>query len=431
MELWLDRTARERPAAIAIAPELTYAELDEMALAAAQALAAGGVGAGDRVATTLSGSDLVTLLHALPKLGAVLVPINPRLTEREEAELLAAVPPRLVVRDPVPGTRGDSPPVPGTRGDSPPVPGTRGDSPRLRGRVDPNEAHTVVFTSGTTGRPKPVTLTYENHQASAAAVAAAFGTGPDTRWLCPMPLFHVGGLAIAIRAAIGGFAVHLHEGFDAAAVKAELEAGAVTHVSLVPTMLARLRDAGLTRAPGVRHVILGGGPIPPELLAWARGAGLPVTATYGMTETASMVATAAGPLPGVEIKVADGELLVRGPMVAADGWLRTGDRGSLDERGLHVEGRIADTIITGGENVSAREVEEVLLAHPDVADAAVVGRPDPDWGEVVIAFVAGGEADLVAWCRQRLAGYKVPKEFHRVAEIPRTATGKVLRHRLG
>ena len=416
MELWLDRTARERPNAIALAPDLTYARLGELATATARALAAQGVRAGDRVATTIpAGPGFAALLHALPKLGAVLVPVNTRLTKREREQVLALAAPRLVL---------DVPPMTGV------TPRQAGDV-ALRADAEPGEAHTLIFTSGTTGAPKPVELTYANHAASAAAVATAFGTGPETRWLCPLPLFHVGGLSILIRAAIGGFSVVLHDGFDAAAVKAELESGAVTHVSLVATMLARLRDAGLARAPGLRHVILGGGPMPSELLAWAAEIGLPVTATYGMTETASMVATADGPLPGVELKVENGELLVRGPMVAANGWLRTGDRAVLGRGGLHVEGRIADTIVTGGENVSAREVEDVLLAHPGVRDAAVVGAADEEWGQAVMAYVVGdGLDDLPAWCRARLAPFKVPKRFEPLPEIPRNAAGKVLRGRL-
>ena len=409
MELWLDRTARERPHAIALAPDLTYAELDARATAKAEALAAEGVGAGDLVTTLLpAGPEFAALLHALPKLGAALVPLNPRWTDRERREALAALQSHRTSRTTRSGARS----------------GTFG--------VDGGAVHCVIFTSGTTGRPKAVELTYRHHEASAAAVAAAFRVTPATRWLCALPLFHIGGLSILIRAAIGGFAVHLHDGFDVQAVKAELEAGAVTHVSLVPTMLGRLRDAGLARAPGVEHVILGGGPMPPELLAWAHDLRLPVTATYGMTETASMVATADGPLPGVEMAVTDdGELLVRGPMVAAEGWLHTGDRGTLGPAGLHVEGRIADTIVTGGENVSAREVEEALLAHPAVRDAAVAGRPDPEWGQAVVAWVVtDGDPDLAGHCRERLAPFKVPKRFLRVDALPRNAAGKVLKGRL-
>jgi O-succinylbenzoic acid--CoA ligase len=163
-----------------------------------------------------------------------------------------------------------------------------------------------------------------------------------------------------------------------------------------------------------------------------------VLPTYGLTETCSQIWTGQ-PLPGVEIETTpQGELLVRGPMVAPgaiaeDGWLHTGDRGSIDTDGdLTVEGRIADTIVTGGENVSATEVEHALLAHPGVKDAAVVGRKDPEWGQAVTAFVVmRGEApDLDEHLRARLAGFKVPKAIHTVEEIPRNAAGKIVRARL-
>ena len=169
--------------------------------------------------------------------------------------------------------------------------------------------------------------------------------------------------------------------------------------------------------------------------------GFPLLATYGMTETCSQVVTGGRALLGVDLRIgADGEILVRGPMVAPgavaeDGWLHTGDRGRLDEQGrLVVEGRVDDVIVTGGENVAAREVEEALLSHPDVADAAVVGRPDPEWGEAIVAFVvvpaSTPSAALLAHCRERLPGFKVPKAVHRVDELPRNAAGKVVKAEL-
>ncbi|HYP48644.1 MAG TPA: AMP-binding protein, partial [Thermoleophilaceae bacterium] len=307
--------------------------------------------------------------------------------------------------------------------------------------------HSVIHTSGTSGRPKAVELTYANHHASALASAANLGVEPDDAWLCPLPLFHVGGLAVLLRSAIYATTAVLHERFDAERVRAALEGGEVTLASLVPTMLGRLRAAGLERAPRLRALLLGGGPIPGGLLEWASAAGLPVRATYGMTETASQVATAAPgeraakPLEGVELQIApDGEVLVRGPMVAhgalaGDGWLHTGDLGRLNEAGLlRVEGRLKDIIVTGGENVAPAEVEEALLAHPAVLDAGVAGRPDPEWGEAVRAFVVvsdGAEVDgLREWCAERLAAHKVPKRIERVASLPRNAAGKLLRDRL-
>jgi o-succinylbenzoate---CoA ligase len=409
VEDWLTAAARARPDHVAVVVDeqsLTYAELDERTDRRARELAAAGVGAGDRVRVTHPpGIAFVELLHALPRLGAVLEPGPP------------ADPPR---------------PAAG-------VPGTAD----LRSASDPESVHTVIRTSGTTGTPKAVELTYANHLASAIASAGALGVEPGDRWLCPLPLHHVGGLNVLIRSVINRTAVVLHPRFDADRVRAALEAGEVTLASLVPTMLARLRTAGLRATPGLRAIALGGGPVPAGLLDWARETGIPVVPVYGMTETCSqIVAGSPGrPLTGVELEIApDGEILVRGPMVARaeiadDGWLHTGDLGRLDEDGsLHVLGRLKELIVTGGENVAPFEVEQVLLGHPAVADAGVAGLPDPEWGEAVTAFVVLREPidgeQLRAWCRERLEAFKVPKAIHAVDRLPRNAGGKLLRDRL-
>jgi o-succinylbenzoate---CoA ligase len=305
----------------------------------------------------------------------------------------------------------------------------------------PPGTRTVIFTSGTTGTPKPVALTEANHEASAIASAWNLGVAPDDRWLCCLPLWHVGGLAILIRSAIYGTTAVLHDGFDAERVRDELERGGVTLVSLVATMLRRLIDAGLSEWPGLRAALVGGGPVPPDLVAWAQEHGFPLIPTYGMTETASQVVTGHRPLIGVEVRIGDDdEILVRGPMVApaaadADGWLHTGDRGCICPDGsLYVQGRIDDVIVTGGENVAAAEVEDALLSHPAVHDAAVTGRPDPEWGEAIVAFVVvsdgASDGELLAHCRERLPGFKVPKAIERRAELPRNAAGKLLRNEL-
>jgi len=245
----------------------------------------------------------------------------------------------------------------------------------------------------------------------------------------------------------------IHDGFDAERVKSAFERGEITVASLVPTMLRRLVDAGLGRAPALRAVLLGGGPVPRDLLEWSAGHDFPALQTYGMTQTSSQIATltageavrrsgsAGRPLLGVELSISgEGEILVRGPMVSpgalaqTDGWLHTGDRGRLDRDGyLWVEGRLKDVIVTGGENVACAEVERVLEEHPAVIEAAVVGLPDPEWGEVVTAFVVmNGDTgdDLIAHCRERLAGYKVPRALHAVDALPRNAAGKLLRREL-
>jgi o-succinylbenzoate---CoA ligase len=415
---WLSlraRTHADRPAIVAGGRTVSYRELDLGAALAARRLAALGVGEGDRVAVALPpGIEFAELLHAVPRLGATLVPLN---TREADPPLAGA---RVVIGEPLGGGEADVP---------------------LRSEVDPDAVWVVMHTSGTTAAPKPVELTYGNFAASAAASAENLGVEPDDRWLCAMPLFHVGGLSILTRAAAYGTCAVVHERFDAQAMRASLESGEATLVSVVATMLRRLREVGLSRAPALRAALVGGGPVPRDLLDWASSIGVRAIETYGMTETCSQIATP-HLLPGVEVRTADdGELLVRGAMVAqgalaGDGWLHTGDRGRVDEDGrLHVEGRIKDVIVSGGENVAAPEVEEALVAHPLVEDAAVVGRPDPEWGEAVVAYVVArdgvSDAELDAHCRTRLAGYKVPRAFERVEDLPRTASGKLLKGLLG
>jgi o-succinylbenzoate---CoA ligase len=428
MEPWLTRAARVHGPRIAIrtadGERTTYAELYDRARAVAAALQARRVAPGDHVALALPSAELVVALHACLLLGVVAVPIDLRLTEAEQVLRAAHA---SVILDALPTGPGD---------------GASARGPRA---LDPETTATLMFTSGTTAGPKPVALSYDNWLWNALGSALALGLDPGETWLCPMPLAHVGGLSIQIRSAVYGTTVLLHERFDTErALTALMDPDErVTLVSLVPTMLSRLLDAGLRAPPTLRRVLLGGGPIAPALLARARAARLNVSPSYGMTEACSQIATDGIPLLGTELEIAeDGEILVRGRTVAAgalgpDGWLHTGDLGALDDAGrLVVAGRKADTIVTGGENVAPVEVEAVLLEHPSVVDAAVFGRSDPEWGEAVVAHVvladgAGVEAEaLREHCAARLAPFKVPKLFQPVRGVPRGVTGKLLRREL-
>jgi len=295
----------------------------------------------------------------------------------------------------------------------------------------------VVATSGTTGEPKAVVLTHAAVAASARATSARLAVDPDRdRWLACLPLAHVGGLSVVTRALVTGTPLTLHDGFDAGAVAAAATAGC-TLVSLVPTALRRL-DAGLFRA-----VVLGGSAMPPDLPANA-------VATYGLTETGSGVVYDRRPLDGVEVRVLGGEIHVRAPMLARayrdgrpvagpGGWFATGDAGAWDPDAgrLRVFGRLGDLVITGGENVWPVAVERVLDAHPAVAEVAVVGRPDPEWGQRVVALVVPADpaapptlAELRDAVRAELPAYAAPKELELVAALPRTALGKLARARL-
>jgi O-succinylbenzoic acid--CoA ligase len=416
--------------------------------------------------------------HAIVLAGRAVLPLNLRLTAGELAQQLQdaratwmlgeACDARLEeIASRVPGLRAEIAPSL----DALPV---RQDPVPVES-VDADATLAVLYTSGTAGRAKGACLSWNNFVASAAAADERLGAAVRGRWLACMPLFHVGGLSILMRSVLFGGPVRLQSRFDAAAVSDALDGGDIEAVSLVPTMLSRLlaHRAGRAAPAGLRVLLLGGSAAAPELLARALAAGFPVCPTYGLTEAASQVATAAPPragapgvspmlpLPGTQIRIqsdgrdqpagAPGEIVVRGPTVMRgylhdpgataralrDGWLHTGDVGYLDdEGGLHVLDRRDDLIVSGGENVYPAEIEAVLLEHPSVEDAGVAGVADADLGARAVAWVVlapGAAADVDALqrhCRDRLAGFKQPREYRFVASLPRNAAGKLQRRRL-
>lgn len=454
VEAWLQRAARIAPAAIAVetpAGARSYVELLERARDGAGELAARGAAPRARVAIALpAGLDFVCALHACLLLGAVAVPVDLRLGEREREAIVDGA--AVVVDEPLRVSGARSAPV----GSGGVAEGGVCRGGRAGAVHDLDAVAAVIHTSGTTSAPKPVELTYGNFLWSALGSAVALGLDPHERWLCNLPLSHVGGLSILLRSAIYATTAVVHERFDIEltlqAVMGEqgggvhpfepptnrARAGAsptaragvaparpVTLVSLVATTLTRLLDAGLARPPALRCALTGGGPVPAALLERARAVGVPVSLTYGMTEACSQVttlplaavarpcasapaaiappggfpigvasATAGPPLFCTRVRTApDGEIEVAGPTLARgvageDGWLRTGDVGRLNGEGnLLVTGRKADTIVSGGENVAPTEVEAVLEEHPAVLEAAAIGRADERWGEAVTALV--------------------------------------------
>ncbi len=439
VEAWVARAAAARPQGMALdtpGGSCTYAQLFARASAGREELRARGAGPGERVAVALpAGLDFAYALHACMLLGAIAVPVDLRLSASERA--LVSDGAALLIDEPL---------------------ALAGASPQLAEppRHDLDATAVVIHTSGTSSAPKPVELTYGNLLWSALGSAVALGLDARERWLCALPLSHVGGLSILVRSAIYATTAVVHERFDTERVLQALREQEITLVSLVATTLTRLLDAGLADPPALRAALTGGGPVPPALVRRAAASGVPVSMTYGLTESCSQVTTtpaaalaerehAAGPpLFCTRVRCAeDGEIVVAGPTVAPgalapDGWLHTGDLGEFDERGrLRVTGRKADTIVSGGENVAPTEVEAVLEGHPDVLEAAVVGRPDERWGEAVTAIVVtrhgaanDGEA-LRAHCAAALASYKVPKRVVLRGEpLPRTRSGKLLRREL-
>jgi len=499
---WLARRAAlhpARPAIIAGDETYSFAALHAWADQLTAQLAALGVAKGDRVAILARNSPAyAAVVHATPRLGAILVPLNTRLAPAELAWQLADCGATLLLHDASNAELAASLNETGRQGDR--ETGRQGDRETRRGvlllaledlaltahrppstvhrppsTIDLAAPHTLIYTSGTTGRPKGALLSAGNHWWSATASALNLGLHSDDRWLAMLPLFHVGGLSILMRGAIYGIPVLIHERFDPAAALHAIEHEGVTVASFVAIMLQRLLDlAGERPFPAhFRCALLGGGPAPLPLLQACVARGVPVVQTYGMTETASQAATlapadalrklgsAGQPLLPLELRIdaggreaapgEAGEICVRGPMVTTgyygrpeataaaivDGWLHTGDMGHLDAEGfLYVLDRRSDLIISGGENIYPAEVEATLLAHPAVQEAGVVGVPDAQWGQLPTAYVvlrpehtpSDALADeLIAFCRARLAAYKLPRRIYFAAELPRTASGKLRR----
>ncbi|HMG42602.1 MAG TPA: AMP-binding protein [Acidimicrobiales bacterium] len=471
---WRRRWADDPEKAVLVDPAggtLTAAALDERSAVAAARLSAAGVGPGDRVVLSAGASfDHVVAYVGVLRLGAVALPLNGAYREPEVAHVVGDAQVAAAVTDVEERGRWITAAVPGavvTPPDLSGLPPASGATPGTLDAATGGDPALLAYTSGTTGAPKGALLSHANLLASAEAVALAWRWSPDDRLVLALPLFHMHGLGVGLHGTLttGATAV-LHDRFDPGAVLDSIQDGASMFFG-VPTMWHRLAaHPGADALARLRLGVSGSAPLPPDLhAAVADLAGRAPLERYGMTETAMLVSNPydgdrrAGsvgfPLPGVEVRLAEanGEIEVRGPNVFAgywrrpdataesfnDGWFRTGDLGEVDPDGyLRIVGRAKELIISGGFNVYPREVEEVLRAHPAVDDAAVVGAPDPEWGERVCAFVvlADGNGDgddltdaaLVAWCDERLASYKRPRRWERIDEVPRNALGKVVRH---
>jgi len=470
---------------------VTQGQLDQASRRVARRLYHAGLRPGDRVLVSAGTSlDLVCAYLGALRLGLVVVPVNTAYREPEVAHIVRDAEPRAAIVDQ--RERGDwlrratggdlliteptvDLPEPVDNPSSPPAASDSfetGGPPSAEGvsgvpALGPGDPALICYTSGTTGSPKGAVLSHGNLLASAEAVRLAWRWTTDDRLLLALPLFHVHGLAVGLHGTLlAGASAVLFDRFD---VDRVLDAGRQQRATMffgVPTMYARL--AASPRAAelaALRLCISGSAPLPPVLFdRLTEVSGQRVLERYGMTETLMNVSnlyegqrrpgTVGLPLPGVELRLAGGghgEILLKGPNVFGgywrdpaatkaafdeDGWFHSGDLGSLDEAGyLRIEGRSKELIISGGYNVYPREVEDVLLGHPAVAEVAVVGSPDDEWGEVVTAYVVcdgplPSEAELAAFTADRLAPFKRPRQVRYVDALPRNALGKVLKHQL-
>ncbi|MFU8874038.1 acyl-CoA synthetase [Micromonospora sp. SL4-19] len=465
---WTARWAADPGAEVIATPSgrsVTAAELEQLTAAAAGRYAAAGLAPGDRIMVSAGPSvELVVAYLAALRYGLTVVPVNTAYTPVELANLAADSHPVLAVLD-------DVDRAPGIPSTTPDLAGLPAPQAAPVDRVQPADPALIVYTSGTTGRPKGAVLTHANLLASAHAVRLAWRWTPEDRLALSLPLFHIHGLGVGLHGTlVAGGSLLLLPRFEPSAVASAIEGGCTLFFG-VPTMYHRLAESPqLTALRRLRLAVSGSAPLPAELHDAVRErTGQQILERYGMTETIMLVSnpydgprrpgTVGLPLPGVSVRLAPGaggttEIEVAGPNVfggyldrpeataeafTADGWFRTGDLGVLDDDGyLRISGRAKELIITGGYNVYPREVEETLRAHPGVADAAVAGVPSTEWGETVVAYVVPGdvvdtsqlERELTEWCAARLAPYKRPRGWRWIDVVPRNALGKVLRHEL-
>lgn len=448
----------------------TFEQLKNDAVAIAEKLTTIGMTKGQRVAIlSNSTADMVLMMHACLLKGVELVLLNARLTKNElEYQLQDSEAVYLLVDDELIDKVAHIDTLHYRFSSI----ARQTQSPfQLEKEWDKERTLTIMYTSGTTGFPKGVRQTANNHTSSAVSSVLNLGLDEDDCWLCMMPLFHISGFSILVRSVLYGSAVHLYDKFNAEQAALLIKDGFVTHMSIVAATLKKLLN-DLEQSSSIAHprfkaILAGGGAVPKDYLERAIARQIPILQTYGMTETSSQTTTlspadamrkigsAGKPLffNQVQIKGANapfehGEVLIKGPHVTPgyigrfelqspvnNGWLQSGDIGYVDEEGyVFIVDRRADLIISGGENIYPAEIENVLASHPAIVEVGVCGRANEQWGAVPIAYIVLKEPvsdeALEVFCLERLARYKVPKAFIEVNELPRNASNKLLRNKL-
>src|SRR5690625_983265 len=464
-----DLTPNSRALEFVDGTTITFLELKKRSETFAKQLAHLGVERDKRVAILSNNHiDMIIAIHALSYLGAVAVMLNTKLTRDELTYQLTASHAFLLLTTESLQTDKVLPfnnTLTFTE-----VAEEKLVNTSLLEEISLQDPCTMMFTSGTTGKPKAVLHTYGNHWWSATGSALNLGLHDDDKWLLPLPIFHIGGLSILLKSIIYGIPAFVMEKYDPAVFYDVICHKKITIVSLVTLMLKQYVDklGHETLPKHLRCFLLGGGSVPEVLLQEVKKKEIPLFQSYGMTETSSQIVTLSADdalrklgssgkaLFPAQVDIIEqqadsvGEIVVKGPMVMdgyvdnpkaneasfINGWLKTGDLGYLDEEGfLYVVERRTDLIISGGENIYPSEIESKLLMIRGVTDAGVFGLEDDTWGKVPIACIVRDDADVTEQfvfnqLEDVLAAYKIPKQVHFIEELPRNASNKLMRHRL-
>ncbi|MBI9075643.1 MAG: long-chain fatty acid--CoA ligase [Desulfatibacillum sp.] len=451
-----------------------------------------GIRKGDRVAALMGNSHVfLEILFACSKIGAIMVPLNFRLAPPELEFIIndcepcmmfyspEFLPVREALRDKVPSVKecicemaGGSSSDGEYEALTSPMPISE---PKPESEITLDDPQFIMYTSGTTGKPKGAILSHGNTQWNAINAAVTYGSDHNEVTMCCAPLFHIGALNCSATPALyGGASLTIQRFFDPVGVLKMIQEDKVTVMFGIPVMylfMSQMPEFETTDFSSVKYLLAGGSPCPKALIETYQKKGVLFAQGYGMTETApaisalrqeeaiSKIGSCGKPLLHTEVKVVDsqnnelppremGEVVVKGPIIMlgywnrpeatantiVDGWLHTGDMGYFDEEGyLYLMDRKKDMYISGGENVYPAEVEDTLMSHPKIADAGVIGIPSEKWGEVGMAILVVNpgmevqEEEIIAYCKERMAGYKCPKKVAFVQELPRTMTGKILK----
>ena len=459
---WLQNQVNQNPEKLFIQfgdNQFSYLDIAEMVQTYSRSLLRENIQLQDRILIYLpSGVELIEIILACFEIGAVAAPISPKLTEGERNVIIDKIQPKLIITNWNQKLPDFPSPIPVSCIEELPNASSGCSVIKNDYIYNSDDITAIILTSGTTGIPKAVQLTYGNFEASCNNWNEFLQFQSNDQFLCCLPLYHIGGLAVMLRALIFGFSVNLVSTFEAQMVLDTIIKYPVSIISLVPTMLKRILDleGGLKAIKSLRWILLGGGPSPEYLLDLCIKEKLNIVKVYGMSETCSGTVGlklldepqnklyAGRPFNGAKIWTENNELYISGPMVmkgyvgeaATNGHHNSHDLGQVDNGNMvFLDIRRKDLIITGGENVNPLEVEEALLQIEGITDAAVIGVEDVEWGEKVVAYIVNSEfgirnSEFRMKLKGRISDFKIPKEFIQVSSIPRNELGKIVYEKL-
>ena len=459
---WLQTQVNQNPHKLFIQEgnrQYSFVDVGDIAATYSKALLKEGIQTQDRILIYLpSRVELIEIVLACFEIGAVAVPISQKFTDSELEQIITIIQPKLIItswNQKLPDSRF---PIPVSCIEELPNASSGCSVIKNDYIYNSDDITAIILTSGTTGIPKAVQLTYGNFESSCNNWNKFLQFQSNDQFLCCLPLHHIGGLAVMLRALMFGFSVNLVSTFEAKLVLDTIIKYPVSIISLVPTMLKRILDleGGLKAIKSLRWILLGGGPSPEYLLDLCIKEKLNIVKVYGMSETCSGTVGlklldepqnklyAGRPFNGAKIWTENNELYISGPMVmkgyvgevATNGHHNSHDLGQVDNGNLvFLDIRRKDLIITGGENVNPLEVEEALLQIEGITDAAVIGVEDVEWGEKVVAYIVNSEfrirnSEFRMKLKGRISDFKIPKEFIQVSSIPRNELGKIVYEKL-